>query len=264
MIICDDRKFAFIHIPKCAGTSVRHALRPFDTTGEAFFRIDEHPAMGAVHLAHLTLADLARYFPDTFDKVICYRSMAIVRDPVDRFYSAVFQRLREFKEIAQSAITQEKIEAEAHGVIAYLENTPGRLDLEHVHFNRQCDFIELAGESIVRNVFPVADMAGAVRHIESLSGVNLDIVQKNPTTELRFGALRPMQRMLRARYARMVPADRRARIRERMTRAGFYKAVPKQQFLDPDGPIDRFIRDYYARDFEIVEQCTKPIARVAS
>src|SRR5215468_7000541 len=105
MIICDDRQFAFVHIPKCAGTSIRRALRQADTTGEAFFRIADHPVMGLVHLAHLTLADLAEHYPDTLAQIARYRSMAIVRDPVERFYSAVFQRLREFKEVPQSAIS---------------------------------------------------------------------------------------------------------------------------------------------------------------
>ena len=257
MIICDDRDFAFVHIPKCAGTSVRRALRQIDTTGEAFFRIDDHPAMGRVHLAHLTLAELAAYYPETLEKIARYRSMAIVRDPVERFYSAIFQRLREFKEIAQSAIDADTIEAESEKVIAHLEGASGHLDLEHVHFNRQSDFIELHGERAVRDIFPVTDMQSVARHIRGLTGVDIGQDRRNRTTQLRLSALRPMQRMLRDPYARLVSPERRARIRERMARAGFYTDVPKQRFIQPGGRIERFIRDYYARDFEIVEQCTR-------
>lgn len=257
MIICDDRKFAFIHIPKCAGTSVRRALREIDTTGAAFFSIADHPAMGQVHLAHLTLKDVALYYPDALERISHYRSMAILRDPVERFYSAIFQRLREFKGVAQSAISAEMVEADAKRVIAYLETAPRRLDLEHVHFNRQADFVELEGQRLVRDIFQLADMAGAAHHIRSITGIDIGDDKRNRTTQLRFRALRPLQRMLRDRYASLVAPERRARIRERMTRVGFYNGVPKQQFVQPGSRIDQFIRDYYARDFEIVAECAR-------
>ena len=264
MIISDDHEFAFIHIPKCAGTSVRRALRGLDTTGQAFFRIADHPQMGLVHLAHLTLADLAEHYPEMFDKVIRYRSMAIVRDPLERFYSAVFQRLREFKRVPQSAISAELVEQDAESVIAFLEAAPARLDLEHVHFNRQCDFVELNGERIVRRIFPVTHMIDAAAHIREVTGVEIGEERRNPTTELRFAALRPVQRMLRDRYAKLVPAERRARIRETMTRAGFYTEIPKQRFFQPGGRVDRFVRDYYSRDFEILEECERQLAAKAA
>ena len=252
MIICDDRQFAFIHIPKCAGTSVRRALHRLDTRGEQFFRIGDHGSMGRVHMAHLTLPDLATFYPATLAAVRGYRSMAIVRDPVDRFYSAITQRLREFGEIAQSAITPAMVEQDAHRVIDYLESGPPRIDLEHVHFQRQCDFVELGGERIVKAIFPLRDMAAAARYIHALTGVEVGEEKRNSSVELRFGVLRPVQRVLRDHYARWVPATRRAEIRRRMTRAGLYRDITKQRYIQPGDRVDRFIRDYYARDFEII------------
>lgn len=257
MIISDAHEFAFVHVPKCAGTSIRHELKTIDTTGMAFFPIADHPAMGRVHLAHLTLADLRDHFPETLAKVARYSSMAIVRDPVERFASAIFQRLREFKLLPQSAITPAVIDAEAQAVIAYLEHGPARLDLEHVHFNRQADFVELGGKRIVRDIFPVTRIAEAASHIRALTGVEIGDDRRNRTTELSFAPLRPVQRALRDRYARLVPADTRTRIRERMTSAGLYKEVAKERLVEPDSATDRFIRDYYARDFEIVAECDR-------
>ena len=134
-----------------------------DTSDGQFWRIGEHPEMGAVHFAHLTLHDLARYFPETLAKIRDYQSMAIIRDPRDRFFSAIFQRLREFRGIGQSVITREMIEAEARTVKSYLESDPERLDLEHVHFNRQCDFIELGGQPVVHRLFSLDRMGDAAR-----------------------------------------------------------------------------------------------------
>jgi hypothetical protein len=259
MIICDTHQFAFIHIPKCAGTSVRRALRSLDTTGEAFFRIVDHPVMGPVHLAHLTLADLEEHYPETFDKLLRYQSMAIVRDPLERFYSAVFQHLREFKHVPQSAFSAALVEQHAEAIVAHFEGAPSRFDLEYVHFNRQSDFIELKGQRIVRDIFAVTRMADAAMHLHRLTGVEIGDDRRNPTTELRFAALRPMQRMLRERYARLVSAERRAQIREKMSRAGFYTQVPAQRFFRPGGRIEDLVRDFYARDFEIFEESERKL-----
>ena len=261
MIICDEKQFAFIHIPKCAGTSMRRALRAIDTTGEAFFRIADHPLLGRVHLAHLTLTDLAGHYPDSLGKLVRYRSVALVRDPLERFTSAIFQRLREFRNIAQSAMTAELIESEAEAVIAYLESAPGRLNLEHVHFNRQCDFIELNGERIVERLYPVMRLADAAEHVRRITGIEVGEERRNPTTELSIAPLRPLQRLLRDHYARRVPAVRRTQIREAMTRAGFYREVTKAKFIAEGSAIDRFVRQHYARDFEILEECERQLER---
>ena len=256
MIICDQQAFAFVHIPKCAGTSVRRGLRAIDSTGGAFFDIADHPAMGRVHLAHLTLADLAAHYPDALDKVRRYRSMAIVRDPLDRFQSAIFQRLREFKRIPQSAITPAMVEAEGAGVLATLDRAPGRLDLEHVHFNRQADFIELDGARVVRDVFALSEMPAVTRYVACHTGIEIGTEPQNMTSRLRFPAFRPVQRLLRDRYAQLVPSDQRRWLREKMANAGFYQPIEQKRFNRTDGATERFIRDYYARDFEILAAST--------
>ncbi len=253
MIISDDHRFVFVHVPKCAGTSLRHALRAIDSSGGAFRAIGEHPEMGSVHFAHLPLADVARYFPQAFEKVCDYRSMAIVRDPLDRFFSAIFQRLREFGGTGQSAITPEMIEREAAAIIRHLESRPARLDAEHVHFNRQADFIEFDGRQIVRQVFPLERLADAVRWIAQTTGVEIGEERRNRTTEFSISSLRPIQRLLRAPYARLIPAERRTKIREQMARAGFYRDIPKQRFVSPGGVAEQFIRHHYSRDFAIYE-----------
>lgn len=250
MIISSTHKFAFVHVPKCAGTSVKHALRPIDDTAGRFERIDNHAGMGRTHYAHIPLRDLATFFPDEFAQVQSYHSVALVRDPIDRFVSAIFQRLREFRRYPQSDITEDVIGAEAAEVRHYLESAPARLGLEYVHFNRQSDFIELDGERIVANIFSVEGMDAAKRFIAEATGVAIPDGRQNRTTEMRFPALKPLQRMLRKPYS-LVPVERRERIRERLIRAGLYRQVAQQRFVRHGSALDGFLRDYYARDFEI-------------
>jgi len=255
MIISDDHRFIFVHIPKCAGTSIKRELKSIDTTGGRFFPIGEHPQLGTIHLAHITLADLEIHFPESFAKLQDYRSFAIVRDPMDRFFSAIFQRLREFGGQGQSAITAEMIDQEARKIIRYLERAPERLDLEHVHFNRQSDFVELRGWRIVQELFAVEQMAEVRRHIHAVTGIEIGAERRNRTTEMSLSALKPLQRMLRGPYSKLFSAEFRADVRDKMTRAGFYKDIPKQQFVRPDSAVAAFVRDYYRRDFELHQEC---------
>jgi hypothetical protein len=252
MIISDEHRFAFVHIPKCAGTSVRKALRPIDETIGRFDCIAEHPQMGMVNFGHLTLVDLAAYFPDQYAKVKAYRSVAIVRDPVDRFFSALFQRLREFKGYSQSEITPQVIDAEAATLTRYLQSATGRLDLEYVHFNRQSDYVFNNNMRIVERVFALDRLGDAATYIEGVTGVRLAAdVPENRTVALRAGALMPVVRALRAPYRTLVPPSLRHRFHAGMTRIGLYGSVEKQRLLKPDSDLERFLKMHYQRDFEL-------------
>jgi hypothetical protein len=257
MIISDRHKFAFVHIPKCAGTSVRKALRPIDAMNSAFDMIGRHPEMGMVNYAHVTLADLSRYFPEEYRKVAEYRSVAIVRDPVDRFFSAIFQRLREFKGYDQSRITAGVIDSEVAAVVDTLSSTAGRLGLEYVHFNRQSDYVFNGGNRIVTEVFALDRLVDAAQYIESCTGVRLDEkTPENRTVALRAGVLAPIIRSLRKPYAAVVPLKMRNGLRTRLTNFGLYGNVDKRQFLEPGSRAERFLNEHYAQDFDLYAAAT--------
>ena len=112
MIISDRHQFILVHIPKCAGVSIKKPLRCIDDSAGAFSRIADHPALGRIHWAHIPITDLKTHFPEIYDKLCSYCSVAIVRDPIDRFVSAVFQRMREFQGAEQSEITPRKFAAD--------------------------------------------------------------------------------------------------------------------------------------------------------
>jgi len=253
MVIDDKHHLVFVHIPKCAGTSIRRALRSLDGTNGAFTDLAEHPQMGRIHRAHIPMADLAAYFPDAFAKVRDYTAFAIMRDPADRFLSAIFQRLREFGGVAQSDFTAAMIRDEAIAVRRQLEAGPERLAAELVHFTRQCDFVEHDGRRLVSHIFTVGQMAEVSRFVFERTGIEVGRDKHNRTTVVRMGALKPLQRALRRPYARHVTPERRQAVREWMTRAGFYKDLPKRSFaLDP--ATDAFVRAYYERDFVILAE----------
>jgi hypothetical protein len=252
MIISDTHRLAFVHIPKCAGVSIKEPLRAVDSTGGYFSRIGDHPEMGRIHFAHIVLRDMAEHFPDEWAKLLSYQSFAVVRDPAERFVSAMFQRLREFKGYAQSAITPETIEQESAEVIRYLETCPERLNLEHVHFNRQTAYLNFDGRQVVQNLFAIEDMPAIVAFISRATGIEVEEERKNRSTEFRF---RSMTRLLRRPYAALVPYAARNRLRSRMINAGLYADAKRPAMLRPDGRAEGFIRSYYAEDFALLASC---------
>lgn len=97
MIIDDTHQFVFVHIPKCAGSSVHAQLSLFDARDPASHRGGVHPVLGPIHFAHIPLRFLRDHFPAEFAKLGVYRSFALTRDPRARFVSATVQHLREFR-----------------------------------------------------------------------------------------------------------------------------------------------------------------------
>jgi len=95
MIISDSHKFVFIHNPKVAGMTFRLALMQYETRGNPFF---EWQWVGhdktRIDMAHITLQQLRRFFPNEVDQVARYFKFGFVRNPYTRFYSAISQHLK--------------------------------------------------------------------------------------------------------------------------------------------------------------------------
>ena len=100
MIISDRNKFVFIHIPKCAGTSVRSRIEHLDDRRGAYSsRLDEHPELGLLNYVHIPLSTLRDHFPHEYECVKAYRSLAIMRNPAERFVSSVSQYCNRYSDV---------------------------------------------------------------------------------------------------------------------------------------------------------------------
>ncbi len=155
MIISDQHRFAFVHVPKCGGSSVRVQLKRFDKYGGRFSRKTFHPELGFIDLSHLPLETLRDHFPEAFEEVRSYRSFAFVREPEARFFSAVRQRIGEFRRIPEPDITPGMALKEAEAVIDHVAGAPHSLDAQYIHFRRQADYVFCGSEQVVRHVLAV-------------------------------------------------------------------------------------------------------------
>ena len=251
MIIDDTHETAFVHIPKCGGTTISVQFGDLDSYDGAFRRKGDHPALGAIHYAHIPLRFLHRHYPVEFDKVRAYRSFALTRDPHERFASATFQRLAEFVGVAKIDITRAKALGEAHAVMGWLAQRGPFCDLEYIHFSRQVDYVALDGERIVDVVLPLEDIADLAAALEERCQVRFDPELR---ANINFGSSNRLLSMIHVAkpiYSRLTTWAFRERL---LMLAKRWKIQSPQSLYEDfrrDPRISDFVEAYYADDFRL-------------
>ncbi len=146
MIVSDRYRMIFMHVPKCAGTSVSEMLVRADPECRRLWGWRWMPRhQRYCDAAHLPLLDLP---PHLFRLIRDYRVIAIVRDPVTRFLSAMDQhflqhRYRRRKDIA--------------AFLDELDSIRIRFDPAYVHFCPQHFFTHIGNERIAGHVLHIED-----------------------------------------------------------------------------------------------------------
>src|SRR5271165_2712255 len=251
MIVDDEHRVAFVHIPKCGGTSVRRQLRPLDSYERFFFGIREHDVLGRLDFCHIPLPFLARHFPDVFDKVAAYRAFAVIRDPHSRFVSATFQRLAVFGGVRRTAATAREAIREAERTMDWLAGRGPFCDPAYIHFARQIDYVVLDGQRIVENVYAIEDMAAFGAEIERLTGAAFDPDRRENSNFASPSRMLSLLHIAKPLYSRLTTWNQREAI---------LKALRRWKLQTPDSLYDAFRRNpkivdfvesYYADDFAL-------------
>lgn len=98
-MISHKHKFIFIHIPKCAGSSIEmfFKVKPFDWKTPNFEHLVGRDPETGIHLQHATVNELKEhnYIPDELWKE--YYSFALVRNPWSRAVSDYFWIKKDLK-----------------------------------------------------------------------------------------------------------------------------------------------------------------------
>lgn len=267
MRYCHEHELFFMHVPKAAGTafwtSYEDSLRSLEwderlilpslrrAEGDPWY-YSHHPEIGPLHLGHLPLATIRDHFPRLFDSMTHGRSFAIVRDPAKRFLSSIQQRLREFGRVSIARIDGELLIKESRYFIDWLSGRSTFSDREYIHLAPQCDFIELSGQQFVDHVFAIENMANVKAWLETEYGIR-------PKTQLRSNEslvappwMQSLPPSLIETYRKMVPADAKALIYRYLARAKLLKpATTITTDLTLPTDVLQFLREFYARDFEI-------------
>jgi len=270
MIIDDAHRAAFVHIPKCGGTSVSLQFSELDSCAGAFRRKGVHPVLGSIHYAHIPLAYLKQHYPDEFEKVATYRSFALVRDPYERFASATFQRLEEFGgasglDVASKLdITSKQALGEARAVMRWLGDRGAFCDLEYIHFSRQVDYVELAGRPIVGHVFPLENISDMAAALEASCGVRFDPERRENTNFASNNRLLALLHVAKPIYSRLTSWSFRERVLLTMRRWKVSGPGALYAAFRQDREVSRFIETYYAGDFALYDAAKDRLSRTAA
>ncbi len=182
MIINHTNRFACIHIPKCGGSSVRNVL---DKVNEwSYFGnpwTAETEKLGIVNFAHLPLSALRVLFPEDLELVLKYESYAVVRNPYDRFFSSIQEKLKQDNMrigVSKKIFTPEEIKREIKEVIEFLMKdsnfaSGNVLPYTHTHFQRQKDYLFLDGVKVIKHVYCLGNLDSLFDSLQHQTGLQL-------------------------------------------------------------------------------------------
>ena len=249
MIISQAHDFGFVHIAKCAGSTIRQQLRDKDDLGQRFYRSMTHPDLGHINANHLSLDVLARYFPDEFAALRAVTSYTVVRAPMDRFISGISQFIRD-SDREPGDLSEDQIRQTARNVITYMEALSGPPDYAHTLFIPQVNYVTLGEEQIIDHIYPMEALDRLFDRMEQVHGLTLvrDKVW-NPTVTYRLGATARPLKIAKDVAQSVLPMGAYIRLRDLAIGVFTTRGVPKmQQALEADSAVKAFVRDYYAED----------------
>ena len=257
-IISKERGFAFVHIPRCGGSTIWRGLGSFDDTGRVFSPEPVvHEQLGRVWLGHLPLWAIEQHYRPLYDIMRRSWTFAITRDPFARFGSALAQRGRLFLGMDIAMLTEAQLHAEASKVARVLDETEGVVPPEFCHFIRQTDFVRNGDGDQVVATYPIEQYRRLLAVIEAKTGAKVKDSRVNATEV-------PLGRSARTAWSvmkRLFPE--RLQVSLRVALGGLVRSTGAGAGLSfvYHAPTRDFIEHFYREDFQLVEQTKKDFAR---
>lgn len=244
MILNDNLRFAYIHIPKCGGTTIKHSIPQVTKT----LLDNGHGELSG----HLPLCFLKKERPDIFSKIVAYRSFAHVREPVSRFRSSLFQYNRLNLKLSSTELSDKKLLAIAHDICQELPQQELPFSAQYEHFTPQIHYIETDGGRVVQNLSVTGDFTDLDRFLIE-NGLNSVNSPQNVSVTPRKGWFKLAARGASPIARKLLKWRTRNHIWEFLVKRGLYRTVTNQRvdFLLKDKDLIDFIQSFYARDFEL-------------
>jgi len=266
MLLYDKAGLAFIHVPKNGGKSIRAALDaacPINlapTAADLGITVEQlladyesgrgvtHPVLGQVKIEHLPLVFWQEHFPRTFAAFTPLKSFVMLRDPRDRFFSAVLQRLGEYQDLKNLRADDPVVTQEALRVCEWLGAREAFCDIDHIHFTRQADYVTLRGERRVSAIFPIDATAAAAEWVGRETGLTIEVPHEHARREPKrwSKAIQPA-----ARFAgrHLIPGPIKRAIYPLWRGSGVFDDASKRyKAIELDSEVERFVSEYYAPD----------------
>lgn len=260
MIFCPEARFVYLHIPKCAGTTLRKWLRSEGVSYDRRFTdVIDIPGFIPYNGTHLPLDILQAYFPQEFAAVCTFDSATVVRHPLARFASAFAQYQREFFQRNVDLLPQDTIRRDLDSLLTILQAGGERRDTRLVHFLRQVDFVELAGQRIVKDVYPVEQLELLVDQIADRFGLTSRPRPANVRRRARFPALAWPLHQAKLAARRILPEKTFRSLHSAALSSLTDKHSSTDDFMNDD--IRAFVENHYQQDFILHAEALKRFER---
>lgn len=250
MLISDERKSAFIHIPKCGGSTIRDSIGKIPAV-ENWNEVRKFDNMGKIDTTHIPAFILSDLFPKVFEKITEYQTFALVRDPHSRFISSLAQYCRMFEGRNFSQLSNKDRHATAIKICEILEASGPFLPHDLIHFQRQIDYTHYEGKPWVKNVFLIHDRERIVEFFLATFGYVLDVNDRSATTMVyRSEAIGQGIAWAKQKIdlAGLLPDFIKPFIR----RIAYEKGAEVLQKQLITGDVENFINHFYKDDFFLV------------
>ena len=261
-----ESNLLFIHIPKAAGSSIRRAMEPWSRTLDAELGADigqpdldltekdsriliTHPVVGQLHHAHIPMPIMREHFPVTHKLVMGAEKFAVVRNPKQRFMSAVSQYLREIKGVGASHITGPLVRETAREVIGQIADMELIVDHRYTHFSKQSSFIEDPAMPAEVQVFSMERLGLLQDYLRERTGHEITLASTNATVRPKAGFAAIHKAM--AVVGKLAPRAVRAKALMLFFKLPFYSRSWNSSDVEFDADVLTFIDEYYARDWEL-------------
>ena len=253
MIASVEHGFCFIHIPKNGGSTIRDQLADMDSLNGSFHGRVEIDGFGRQQKAHLPLPVIRQHFPDVFALIEPLQKIVIVREPADRFISAMSQRSREVHKKFLNELSEEQIREDFDIITKNLNSEDVMPAHEFRHFCRQKDYAYIDGSRFVEHIVPLERMPDLIAFLSERTGRRLDPkFHSNKTVSFRNEQVKARLLKVKSSAKRVLPTIVYGRAKDLglriFAKEGSGYAL---ETLRSAGLYD-FVRSFYAQDHELL------------
>jgi len=162
MVVCDNKRCIFIHIPKTAGTSVEQFLIDKGRNEISFRGVNNNRSMH-----HYSSLKLQKIIPLKFNQ---YYKFSIVRNPYDRLLSEYY-----WTPVPNLGYKYGKTKADfLYNITHIIKNKKYNENIYYDHFIPQYRFVYHYKKLLVDQIFKFEDLEWVVGYLKKKLNINMD------------------------------------------------------------------------------------------